>query len=269
AGRASLWLALAGAMFLASCGSGGTGNYIPLPVVSLSPATALVPTGGPLQFSASIVSPISTTITWSVNNILGGNSTVGTISPSGLYIAPASVPNPATVTVKATSSAETNPYGSAIVTITAPVNAAVTVAPTDSSTPAGTTVQFTATVTGTTNTAVTWSVNGVAGGNSTVGTINNTSTAGFYTAPTAVPSPPTVVVTATSQADTSDSASTTLTLTASNSAPLFVNFGLNGNTGNPNTAYYNGLFTTVTLCLPGNADCQTIPDILVDTSSVG
>jgi hypothetical protein len=267
---ASLWVVMAGGMFLASCGSGGTGNDIALPVITLSPVSASVPAGGPLQFTATIVSPTSTTVTWSVNNILGGNSTVGTISSSGLYIAPAAVPNPATVTVRCTSSAETNPYGSAIVTITPPVvNAVVAVAPTDSSTPAGTSVQFTATVTGTTNTAVTWSVNGVAGGNSTVGTINNASTAGLYTAPTAVPNPPTVVVTATSQADTSQMASTTLTLTASNTAPLYVNFGLNGNTGNPNTDYYNGLFTTVAVCLPATADCQIIPDVLVDTGSVG
>ncbi len=266
---ASFLVVMAGGMFLASCGSGGTGNDIPLPVITLSPASASVQTGAALQFTATVVSPTITTITWSVNSILGGNSTLGTVNSSGLYTAPASVPNPAAVTIKATSSAETNPYGSAMVTITAPVNAAVTVAPIDSSTSAGTTVQFTATVTGTTNTAVTWSVNGVAGGNSTVGTINNTSTAGLYTAPTAVPNPPTVVVTATSQADTSDSASTTLTLTASNSAPLFVNFGLNGNTGNPSTDYYNGLFTTVTVCLPGTADCQIIPDVLVDTGSVG
>ena len=39
---------------------------------------------------------------------------------------------------------------------------------------------FTATVTNTPNTAVTWDVNGVAGGNSTVGTI---SAAGVYSAP--------------------------------------------------------------------------------------
>jgi hypothetical protein len=77
------------------------------------------------------------------------------------------------------------------------------------------------------------------------------------------------VVTATSQASTSDSASTTVTLTSSNTAPLFVNFGLNGNTGNPNTAHYNGLFTTIKVCLPGTPICQIIPDILVDTSSVG
>ncbi|HYY95256.1 MAG TPA: hypothetical protein VE713_12125, partial [Pyrinomonadaceae bacterium] len=46
--------------------------------------------------------------------------------------------------------------------------------------PAGATRQFTPTVTGTTNTAVTWAVNGVAGGNATVGTIDAT---GKYTAP--------------------------------------------------------------------------------------
>ena len=145
-----------------------------MPVVTISPATASVQAGAPLQFTATVVSPTTTTITWSVNNILGGNSTLGTVTSSGLYTAPASVPNPATVTVRATSSAETYPYGAAIVTITAaPANAAVTVAPLDASAPAGTTVQFTATVTGTANTAVTWYVNGVAGGNSTVGTISS------------------------------------------------------------------------------------------------
>ena len=263
-------LVVAGGMFLTSCGSGGTGNDIPLPVVTLSPATASVQAGAMVQFTATVVSSTSTTITWSVNKIAGGNSTLGTVNSSGLYAAPASVPNPATVTVTATSSAESFPSGSAIVTITAPaVNATVSVAPTDSSTPAGSMVQYAATVTGTTNTAVTWSVNGVAGGNSTVGTINNAATPGLYVAPTAIPSPPTVVVTATSQADPTQSASTTLTLTASNSAPLFVNLGPNGNTGNPNTAHYNGLFTTVSVCLPGTGQCQIIPDVLVDTGSVG
>ncbi|MGO8790619.1 MAG: DUF3443 family protein, partial [Terriglobia bacterium] len=92
---------------------------------------------------------------------------------------------------------------------------------------------------------------------------------GSYAAPTTAPVPPTLVVTATSQADTSQSASTTLTVTSSNSVPLFVNFGPNGDTGNPRTEYYNALFTSVTVCLPGTHDCQTIPDILVDTGSVG
>ena len=256
---ASLLVVAACGILLTSCTVVRNGSEVALPVITLSPTTASVQAGAPLQFSATVVSLFSTTITWAVNNIPGGNSTLGTINSSGLYMAPASVPNPATVTVKAISSAENYPYGSAIVTITpSAVNATVSVAPIDSSTTTGTTVQYTATVTGTTNTAVTWSVNGVAGGNSTVGTIKK-STAGLYTAPTAVPNPPTVVVTATSQADTSHSASTTLTLTASNSAPLFVNFGPNGNTGNPSTDYYNGLFTTVTVCLPGTARLPDYP----------
>src|SRR5215469_14207820 len=60
-------------------------------------------------------------------------------------------------------------------------------------------VPFTAMVTGTTNTAVTWEVAGMLGGNSTVGTIDAN---GNYTAPAVVPNPSTQVITAVSQADT-------------------------------------------------------------------
>jgi hypothetical protein len=84
-----------------------------------------------------------------------------------------------------------------------------------------------------------------------------------------LPSPTSVAVTATSVAQTNESASTTVTLTSGNTVPLFVNSGLNGNTGNPSTTTYNGLYTTVTICLPSTIACQTIPNILVDTSSVG
>lgn len=99
---------------------------------------------------------------------------------------------------------------------------------------------FTATVTGTTNTAVTWEVNGVAGGNSTVGTI---SVSGNYTAPAAVPNPATVTVTAVSQANTARSASATVTIVASNanqkaqSAPIIL--GTTGGNAN-DTVTTNG-----------------------------
>jgi hypothetical protein len=76
----------------------------------------------------------------------------------------------------------------------------VSVFPTATSVVLGKTVPFTATVTGTANTAVNWEVAGVPGGNTTVGTI---STVGLYTAPNVLPNPTTVVVTAVSQADTS------------------------------------------------------------------
>ena len=48
------------------------------------------------------------------------------------------------------------------------------------------TTTFSDTVTGTTNTAVTWEVNNTAGGSATTGTI---SASGAYTAPAQVPSP--------------------------------------------------------------------------------
>jgi hypothetical protein len=60
--------------------------------------------------------------------------------------------------------------------------------------------QFTVSVTGTSNTAVTWQVNGATGGgqNGPAGTIDAN---GLYTAPSAVPPNPVVTVSAVSQAD--------------------------------------------------------------------
>ncbi|HUC29833.1 MAG TPA: DUF3443 domain-containing protein [Candidatus Acidoferrum sp.] len=47
-----------------------------------------------------------------------------------------------------------------------------------------------------------------------------------------------------------------------NVAPVAVS---NGPTGN----YVNGLFASVTVCVPSTSNCQTIPDVLVDTGSTG
>lgn len=69
--------------------------------------------------------------------------------------------------------------------------------------------QFTAAVSGTTNTQVTWQVNGVTGGSAAAGLIDNT---GMYTAPGAVPSPATVTVAAVSQADVTKSGSATVSI---------------------------------------------------------
>jgi hypothetical protein len=54
----------------------------------------------------------------------------------------------------------------------------------------------------------------------------------------------------------------TIALPADNVADVFVDYGLIG--------YANGLFTTVTVCVPGStSDCQTIDHVLVDTGSSG
>src|SRR5713226_8263288 len=74
----------------------------------------------------------------------------------------------------------------------------VTVLPASASVVLGNQATFTVTVTNTTDTAVSWSVNSVPGGNATMGTITS---AGVYTAPADLPSPATVQITATSHAD--------------------------------------------------------------------
>jgi len=39
--------------------------------------------------------------------------------------------------------------------------------------------------------------------------------------------------------------------------------------GGPDNNYANGLFTTVTVCAPGSSNCQSVPNVLVDTGSYG
>src|SRR5262249_50431435 len=91
-----------------------------------------------------------------------------------------------------------------------PPPVSVALSPTSVNGPAQGQQVFVATVLNTTNTAVTWKVNGVTGGNATIGTI---SVAGLYVAPAIVPNPGTVTVTAVSKADTSKSASASATVT--------------------------------------------------------
>ena len=74
----------------------------------------------------------------------------------------------------------------------------VTVSPATASVVGGGTQQFTASLSNTVNKAVTWAVNGIAGGDPTVGTV---SASGLYTAPTVISGPATKVIAATSQAD--------------------------------------------------------------------
>jgi hypothetical protein len=105
----------------------------------------------------------------------------------------------------------------------------ISVAPASASVDVGKTQQFTATVTGTSNGVVTWSVAGGASG----GTITNS---GLYTAPATAPNPSQVRVTATAQADSSKSAAATVTVstastasssvTVSPSAATIANFGV-------------------------------------------
>lgn len=155
--------------------------------VAISPASAVMMTGATQQFTATVGGQANPTITWSVDGVVGGNSTVGTITTAGVYTAPDSSGNHA---VGATSSGTPSQSASVQISIFT-----LSVSPAGAALPPGGTQQFTATLQGISNTAVTWSVDGLSGGNSSVGSINSS---GLYTAPNATGGH---VITAASAAD--------------------------------------------------------------------
>lgn len=181
-------------------------NVISSATITVSPAIASVALGGNQQFTADVQGVANTAVTWSVNGKTAGDTTFGTISATGLYTAPSTLPSPSAITITATSQADWRQQASAKVNL---ASVSVVVQPSSASVYTNGQQQFTATVSGTTNTQVNWSVNTIAGGNSTYGTIN---TSGLYTAPASVPSPATFTVVATSQVDTSKSGSATVTI---------------------------------------------------------
>ena len=186
----------------------------PKPVtVAVSPSSASVEAnGGTRTFTATVGNTLNSTVTWQVNGMAGGNATVGTISAGGVYTAPTAVPSPATVTVLAVSSADTTKSASAQVTVAAAITVAVS--PGTATVAVSTAQMMTATVANSTNMTVSWQVNGVAGGNTTVGTI---STSGMYTAPAMIPSPATVTVTAVSAANSARSGTAQITISPASS----------------------------------------------------
>jgi IPT/TIG domain len=93
----------------------------------------------------------------------------------------------------------------------------VTVSPSAASVRVGAAQQFTATVANATSQSVNWSVNGVAGGNSTVGGI---SSGGLYTAPATIPAGGTVTIQATSTVTPAAVGTATITVTAAPAAPV-------------------------------------------------
>jgi hypothetical protein len=106
------------ALLLISCGGGGGGHVSPVPItISISPTSATVSAGATQQFTATVAGTNNTAVTWQVEGVTGGNSTVGTISTSGLYTAPLSPPSTGQVTVSAISQADSSRTASAAVTV--------------------------------------------------------------------------------------------------------------------------------------------------------
>jgi uncharacterized protein YjdB len=170
----------------------------PVIAVSVSPATASLLTGGTVTFSATVTGTTagqSTAATWSVP---AGSGTIN--ASTGAYVAPATA---GTYVVTATSVADGTKKATATVTVTAPAPVvAISISPTTATLDACMGRVFTASVTNTSNTAVTWTITEAGGG---------TVTGGAYIAPTAAG---TYHVVAVSQADPSKTATATVTVGA-------------------------------------------------------
>ncbi|MGB9264847.1 MAG: hypothetical protein WCB56_05290 [Terriglobales bacterium] len=274
----------AGKVFIADTDNSRIRELAPAPLtVTVAPSTATVVVSALQQYTATVTGNANTSVNWLVNGVAGGNATVGTISATGLFQAPTAVPSPATVTISAISQVDNTTTGTAQATI---ANPSVTITVTVSTNPpvtqvyTGTVQPFTATVTGTTNTAVTWYVEGAQGGDATFGTID---TSGNYTAPASVPSPATVTIEAVSQADATAIGVAQVTIVAapaaSQPAPQTVSPGgtanyslsLNARTGSPSQPI---TLSCLPSSLPAGATCvfsqngQTITIITPSNNSV-
>lgn len=189
--------------------------------VAVRPGTANVELGGSMTFAAKVEGSSNKAVTWSVNGMQGGSSATGTISATGVYTAPSVLPDSATLTITAVSAANPASSGQAVVTLVkpAPLVVKVSVSPSATSMSWGGTQTFTATVKNATNTAVTWSVNGTAGGSPEFGTI---TPEGVYTAPTTAGAAISVKIRATSVENPSISGSALVTFTSPPPPPAWV-----------------------------------------------
>jgi sugar lactone lactonase YvrE len=100
----------------------GTGNNI-----TVTPSRTVAVLGNAVQFTAQTTDNVP--VDWSVNGIVGATGPFGSISASGLYTAPASLPVLGYVTVTATSQSDATETASAVIHIlAAPAGTITTIA---------------------------------------------------------------------------------------------------------------------------------------------
>ncbi len=170
--RLAACLALAAAS--ASCGVVGSGSAPPAPTVTVQPNNAQLFIGGKMHFTANVQNASNATVSWAVQPASGG-----TIDASGNYVAPATLPSPVDVSVIASLESDATVSGSATIMLqgslaVSPVRAGVT---TTQELPLAVVTR------GVSPADVTWSVDGIPNGNSSVGTITTTSSGAIYNPP--------------------------------------------------------------------------------------
>jgi uncharacterized protein (DUF1800 family) len=99
--------------------------------ISISPTTQTLRLDQTRQFTATVNNTTNKAVTWAVGGVVGGNSTLGTISTSGLYTPPAVLPSGNSVTVRVTSVANTTKFANATVNLQNPIPSISSVTPTE------------------------------------------------------------------------------------------------------------------------------------------
>ena len=228
---------------MAACGGGSSSSSVTAVSVSCTPTS--MQSGQTSQCTAKV------TGSGSFNNAVSWGTSAGTVDQNGVFTAQ-SVNASTNVTITATSIQTTTLSGSATVTVT-PLTA-VTVSCTPGTIQSRQNSQCTAFANGSATSAVNWSTN--------LGVI---SASGGYTAPN-VTSSTTATISAVTQVGNA-TGSTNLTINVNNTATLTVDGGptVNGTS----IGYANGVYTTVTVCVPNTTTCATVDHVLVDTGSAG
>jgi len=236
------------AVTVTATGPGGSAiaavTLSPLEPQSISPTSASVTLGQTKQFTSS--------------GATGWTATAGTVSSTGLYTAPATMPSSTAVTVTATG-----PGGSASAAVTLVPLPPQVISPTSTSVTIGQTKQFTS------SGATSWTA--------TAGTISST---GLYTAPATMPSSTAVTVTAIGPGGSASAAVTLVPIPAQVISPTtatmdlgttqqFTSAGATGWSATSGTVTSTGLYTapsvwpasgiaTVTAAGPGGPASATV-----------
>lgn len=175
----------------------------PAVTVRVAPFTSCLLPSQTEQYAAVVGNTANTGVTWSVDNIVNGSVAVGTITSGGLYTAPPTVGNH---TIMATSQADPTVIGRSSLTIKL-TRFPFGVFPSSATVLVSTDQTFQAQVCSVPDSNVTFTVDGIPGGDATSGTITN---AGVYTAP-AQPGKHALAVTDTSLNITASAAATVYT----------------------------------------------------------
>jgi uncharacterized protein (DUF1800 family) len=129
-------LSLLGTLALLSAGCGGLGssqNQPPPPPqtqLTMSPQSATVAGDDTQQFAAQASDGSSPDLAWSVNGVVGGSATTGTISTTGLYTAPEFPPTPNTISIGVSETTTPSIKTSGAVTLDNPVPQISSLSPT-------------------------------------------------------------------------------------------------------------------------------------------